>query len=231
MTERIQNGSASIYQDVELSLTESAVPPVVHVKQFDHRSRKVRCTLYGGNVEYVPPTDVVLIYSGTRPDGGLFQYSTEALANDKVALADGKIVITVTDFMTEVAGRYPVDLVMLSEDGGILGSFSFTLYVERAAVKNRRMLTFTYASAAEAVRDGVFEIFTTEDGYFGIESNDGLNLGEGSHSDTVERIKAELVETGINDEGVLVFETDEKLGLVFGMDEEGRFVVEYGGNE
>lgn len=227
MADIIQIGSVSIYQDIELSLTEHLVPPVVHVKQFDHKSRKVRCALYVNAVEYTIPQDAILAYSGTRPDGRLFQYSTEALSNDKVVLVNNRLVITITDFMTEVSGRYPVDLVMLDADGDILGSFSFTLYVERAAVKNRKILTATYASVAEAVRNGVFECFTTEDGYFGINSDDGLNLGEGSFSDVVDRINTELVETSINDDGYLVFETDERLGLVFGMDDEGNLIVDY----
>lgn len=227
MADIIRNGAVSIYQDIELSLTEHLVPPVVHVKQFDHKARKVRCTLYANTVEYTIPTNIILAYSGTRPDGRLFQYSTEALTNDKVDLIGNKLVITVTDFMTEVAGRYPVDLVLLDADGDILGSFSFTLYVERAAAKNRKILTATYASVAEAVRNGVFECFTTEDGYFGINSDDGLGLGVGSYSDVVDRINAELVETSINDDGYLVFETDERLGLVFGMDDEGNLIVDY----
>ena len=227
MADIIQNGAVSIYQDIELSLTEHLVPPVVHVKQFDHKARQVRCTLYANAVEYTIPTNIILAYSGTRPDGRLFQYSTEALTNDKVDLIGNKLVITVTDFMTEVAGRYPVDLVLLDADGDILGSFSFTLYVERAAAKNRKILTATYASVAEAVRNGVFECFTTEEGYFGINSDDGLGLGAGSYSDVVDRINAELVETSINDDGYLVFETDERLGLVFGMDDEGNLIVDY----
>ena len=227
MANIIQNGPVSIYQDIELSLTEHLVPPVVHVKQFDHKSRKVRCTLYANAVEYTIPVNIILAYSGTRPDGRIFQYSTEALTNDKVDLIDNRLVITITDFMTEVSGRYPVDLVLLDADGDILGSFSFTLYVERAANKNRKILTATNASVAEAVRNGVFECFTTEDGYFGINTDDGLNLGDGSYSDVVDRINVELVETSINDDGYLVFETDERLGLVFGMDDEGNLVVDY----
>jgi len=227
MANIIQNGPVSIYQDIELSLTEHLVPPVVHVKQFDHKARKVRCTLYTNAVEYTIPANIILAYSGTRPDGRIFQYSTEALTNDKVDLIDNRLVITITDFMTEVSGRYPVDLVLLDADGDILGSFNFTLYVERAANKNRKILTATYPSVAEAVRNGVFECFTTEDGYFGINTDDGLNLGDGSYSDVVDRINSELVETSINDDGYLVFETDERLGLVFGMDDEGNLVVDY----
>jgi len=227
MADIIQIGAVSIYQDIELSLTEHMVPPVVHVKQFDHKARKIRCALYANAVEYSIPANIILSYSGTRPDGRLFQYSTEALTNDKVDLIDNRLVITITDFMTEVTGRYPVDLVLLDSDGDVLGSFSFTLYVERAATGNRKILTATYASVAEAVRNGVFECFTTEDGYFGINSDDGLGITSGSYSDVVDRINTELVETSINDDGYLVFETDERLGLVFDMDDAGHLTVDY----
>jgi len=223
----INIGAVSIYQDIELSLTEHLVPPVVHVKQFDHMARKVRCTLYQSSVEYSIPANVVLAYSGTRPDGRLFQYSTESLHNDKVDVMDNRIIVTITDFMTEVSGRYPVDLVMIDADGDILGSFSFTLYVERAANKNRKILTATYASVAEAVRLGVYECFITEDGYFGVNSDDGLGLGSGSYSATVERVNEVLVECSIDDGGYMNFETDERLGFVYDMDEEGRLVVYY----
>lgn len=218
-----------VYQDIELSLTEHLVPPVVHVKQFDHGSRKVRCTLYRNSLEFQIPTNVILVYSGTRPDGRIFQYSTEGLDKDRISLAENRVLITVTDFMTAVSGRYPVDLVMLGSAGDVLGAFSFTLYVERASVKNRKILTATFASVAEAVREGIFEVFITEDGYFGIASEDGLNLGEGSYSDIIDRLEAEMMEPSISDDGYLVFETEERLGLAFRMDGEGRLIVEYGG--
>ena len=131
--------------------------------------------------------------------------------------------------MTAVSGRYPVDIVILDNDGDILGSFSFTLQVERAAVKNRKILTATFASVAETIRQGLFECFTTEDGYFGINSDDGLNLGSGSYSDTVARVEEELLTASINDNGYLEFETDERFGLIFSMDDEGHLIVEYGG--
>ena len=49
---------------------------------------------------------------------------------------------------------------------------SFTLYVNARRTKPED-LTATYASVAEAVRNGVFECFTTEDGYFGINTDTG----------------------------------------------------------
>ena len=58
-----------IYQEVELPLTENLVPTVVHVKQFDHKARKIRCRLYSSSVEYVIPEGAIASCAGTRPDG------------------------------------------------------------------------------------------------------------------------------------------------------------------
>lgn len=227
MASNIFHGLLSIYQDIDLSLTEHQVPPVVHVKQFDHRSRKVRCTLYQGAAEYQIPEGAVLTYSGTRPDGQLFHYTSEALENDKVGIVDNRLVITVTDFMTRISGRFPVDLILIDTDGDVLGSFSFTLYVQQAAMANRNLLTATYAAIAKAFRLGIRRIFTTDDGYLGVESDDGINLGVGSSSDLVDRVEEKMVEASINSEGVMEFETDDVLGLAFSMDGEGRLIVTY----
>ena len=49
-----------IYQEVELSLTENLIPTVIHVKQFDHKARKVRCLLYTSSVEYTIPEGAIV---------------------------------------------------------------------------------------------------------------------------------------------------------------------------
>lgn len=36
----------TIQQAVDLSLTENLVPPVIHVKQYDHGARRIGCSLY-----------------------------------------------------------------------------------------------------------------------------------------------------------------------------------------
>ncbi len=133
----VTNGPVYIYQDIDLSLTENLITPVVHVRQYDHKSRKIRCTFYANHLEYTIPSNVIYIYVGTRPDGCLFQYSSENSNNDKIALdGNNRIIITITDFMTEVPGKYPVDIVFVDNTGDILGSFSFLLSVESAAAKN-----------------------------------------------------------------------------------------------
>ncbi len=216
-----------IYQDIEISLTGQLIPPVVHVKQFDHKARKVSCILYGNDVEYSIPSDAILTYSGVRPDGKLFHYSSEALENDKVEVVDNRLIFTITDFMTAVSGRYPVDVILLDEEGSVLGSFALTLYVERSAAGNGKIVTATYAGIARAVAAGIFECFITEPGNFGINSDDGLGYKTGSESALIDRVEEKLVECSIDDNGYFNYETDERLGLSFSMDTDGHLIVDY----
>ena len=146
-----------IYQDVDLSLTENLIPTVVPVKQFDHKARKIRCVLYKDSVEYTIPEGVIVNCAGTRPDGHLFQYSSE-IVPELVSVVDNAVVFTITDFMTEVFGRFPVDVILLESDGSVLGSFSLTLRVERAATGNGKIAVITYAKAVEAVEAGIYEL-------------------------------------------------------------------------
>ena len=215
----------TIYQDVELSMTGHLVPPVVHVKQYDHKARKVRCQLYSNSLEYTPPENIILAYTGTRPDGKFFSYTSET--SDLISRSGSTVTFTVTDFMTKSAGRYPVDIILMDKEEEILGAFCLTLYVERAAVKNWKIGASLFKTIAQAIGRGVFECFTTVKGYFGIRSDDGLNLGD-SESSNVERVKEVLVNTTISDDGYLAFTTDDNLDLMFATDEEGRIVVEYG---
>lgn len=144
----------SIYQEVELSLTENLIPVTVPVKQYDNKARKVRCVLYNNSVQYSVPQDCIVACSGTRPDGTIFHYTSET-ATDLVFVENGAVVFTITAFMTAQAGRFPLDVVMLSTAGDVLGSFSLTLKVERAAINNGKIATYTYAGVVEAIRKGL----------------------------------------------------------------------------
>lgn len=215
-----------IYQDVDLSLTESLIPTVVPVKQFDHMARKVRCVLYKDSVEYTIPEGIIVNCAGTRPDGHLFQYSSE-IVPELISVVDNAVIFTITDFMTEVFGRFPVDVILLESDGSVLGSFCLTLRVERAATGNGKIAVITYAKTVEAVEAGIYECFITEDGYFGFKSNDGLGYMPGSVSSTIDKLHETILNTTITDNGYLAFATDDGLGLAFGTDAEGRLVVKF----
>lgn len=81
----------SIYQEVELSLTENLIPVTVPVKQYDNKARKVRCVLYNNSVQYSVPQDCIVACSGTRPDGTIFHYTSET-ATDLVFVENGAVV-------------------------------------------------------------------------------------------------------------------------------------------
>ena len=215
-----------VYQEIELSLTESLIPPTIHVRQFDHMSRKVRCTLYERTKEYVVPEEAIISCTGARPDGRVFQYSSET-APELVFPEDGKIIFTITDFMTACFGRYRVDLLLLSGDGDVIGSFSPTLYVERSANPNRMVATATYNGLVAAISEGLYYCDIDENGRLYICSNDGINLAEGEHSSTVDMVIAKLNSAEISKDGHIVLFTEDGLELVLSMDATGRLWVEH----
>lgn len=219
--------AVTITQAVELSLTENLVPPIVHVKQFDNNARKIRCTFYDGAVEYTMPDGAILSCSGTRPDGAVFQYSSES-AEDLVYIDGNNAVFTITEFMTEKYGRVPVDLILLSEDGDVLGAFSLVLRVERAAVSNGSIATMTVSKAAIAIAEGLYEVFITDDGYFAIRSNDGLGVTVETESSTISMVLSGMMDASITDDGYLAIDTDGLLNISFSMDDEGHLVVVFG---
>lgn len=222
-----------IYQEASLSLTDYDTPVIVHVKQFDNKARKVRCSLTSHSEDWPVPDGIIVSCTGTRPDGAIFQYSSET-APDKVFTDNGDVIFTVTEFMTRVYGSMQVDVTMLSTDGEVLGSFTLILKVEQAAISSRKLSSLTYAGIVAAIEEGITGCFITEqpeyekDGYFGITSDDGLGLTKDSTSSTVEKLLGEILNCTITDNGHIAFETLSELGLVFSMDDEGHVIVEYG---
>ena len=215
-----------VYQEIELSLTESLIPPTIHVRQFDHMSRKVRCTLYEQTKEYAVPDGAIISCTGARPDGRVFQYSSET-APELVFLENGKIIFTITDFMTMRFGRYRIDLLLLSGDGEVIGAFSPTLYVERSANPNRKIATATYAGLVAAISEGLYYCDIDEEGRLFIRSYDGINLAEGEQSSTVDMVIQKLNSAEISEDGHIVLFTEDGLELALSMDAEGRLWVEH----
>lgn len=221
----------TVYQEVELSLTEGLVPTIVHVKQFDHKARKIRCHLFRNNVEYPIPADMILTCFGTRPDGKVFQYGSDSTPN-LIFSDNGSVIITLTDFMTAVHGRFPVDISLISEEGDVLSSFRLILRVEPSAVKNGKLASLTYEKCLEATIENISSCFITEDGYFGVYSDNGLALKEGSFSGTVDKvaevIEDGLIESSITDDGIGAYESADMLGLEISVDGDGNLVVLFG---
>lgn len=228
--EALVTKSFTVFQDVELSFTENLIPIHIPVKQYDNQARKVRCRLYQNSVEYKVGKDIIISYSATRPDGAVFQYSSETRP-DLVFADDGAIILTVTSFMTEVYGRFPIDIYLLSDEGDVIGSFSLVLNVARAAVMNGKIATLTYKHALNAAAKGILEFLITDDGYLVMRSDDKLGLAQGSVSSTIDKVAKDIEEgmvtSSINMDGHLVFTTWDELGLIFEMDDEGHLIVRY----
>lgn len=113
---------------------------------------------------------IIVSYSGTRPDGAVFQYSSESRP-ELVFVDSGTIILTVTSFMTEVYGRFPIDIYLLSDDGDVLGMFNLTLNVARAAITNRKIATLTYKQCVDATVAGI-QGFYMQVGEYGITAEE-----------------------------------------------------------
>ena len=209
--EALVTKSFTVFQDVELSFTENLIPTHIPVKQYDNQARKVRCRLYQNSLEYTVSKDTIVSYSATRPDGA--------------------VILTVTSFMTEVYGRFPIDIYLLSDEGDVIGSFSLVLNVARAAVMNGKIATLTYKHALDAAAKGILEFLITDDGYLVMRSDDKLGLAQGSVSSTIDKVAKDIAEgmvtSSINMDGHLVFQSWDALGLIFEMDDEGHLIVRY----
>ncbi len=223
----IQNGLLSAYIDINLSFTKNSVPPIVHVKQFERKSRKVRCALYAGKNEYTIPSGISFICSGTRPDGVMFIYTTMDQNNTVIDSVDNRVIVVITEKMTDIAGEYPIDITLTDSSGDILRTFSFVLSIEPCAAKEGKALTRPFSEALSAAADGLFTVFITEDGYFAINTDDGTIIPTGTKADIVDIIHSELVDASINNNGIMPYETASRYGLRFGMTDAGEIYVIY----
>ncbi len=216
----------SIYQEVELSLTENLIPVTVPVKQYDNRARKVRCVLYNNSVQYSVPQDCIVACSGTRPDGTIFHYTSET-ASDLVFVENGAVIFTIMTFMTAQAGCFPLDVVMLSTAGDVLGSFSLTLKVERAAINNGKIATYTYAGVVEAIRRDCWKCISRTMAILPLcRRTDSASVT--SRNPAPSRNSSRIfLNCTVTDDGYLAFSTEDGLKLIFSMDGNGRLIVEF----
>lgn len=186
--------------------------------------------LYNNAMQWDVPEGTIISCTGMRPDGSLFQYSSET-ASDLVYLEDGKVIFTVTEFMTRKFGRFPVDITLIStnstddEEEENIGTFCLSLYVERAASPNRKMVVATYANLLKAIRTGIFLCDIDEEGRLVIYSDDSINLSQTSMSSTIDAILEKLNSAEINADGHIVIITEDRLKLMLLMDADGKLYV------
>ena len=224
--------SYEINHDIKISLNENQPPVVVPVKQFDYYYRRLRCALYEGSEEYTLDSDDTSLYlslTGTRPDGGTFQYTSELSSNISVTSA-GKILIKLTKFMTECYGLVPLDIsyyTVSSNVSRILGTFSVILNIKPAGLYNGKGV-YDYTEFLNNLLSGIIRVFVTADGYFGFESTD-TGLSKNSDSDVLDKFYDEydILTTSINEDGYITFTTEDDFGFTFDTDDYGRLLVNY----
>ena len=162
-------------QSVDLSLTESLVPAVIHVKQFDALSRQIQCSIYYSSELVTLDADTIVNVSGTRSDGEYFQYRSDT-DTDVVSVSDGKACFWVTDAMTAVSGRQPIDITIVDDSGGALGTFALVLRVEKASVDSSVITTGSVSSAIESLATAITSVYIDDNGYLWIETDDTLGI-------------------------------------------------------
>ena len=135
-----------------LNLVPGKVPVAVHVKQYDTAPREVTFNLYYGDAVYTIPSNVTITVSGTKPDGNGFAYNVTDFSGSTVT-------VPMQEQMTVLAGEIPCQLT-IAQTSGVIGTATFTLCVEPAALSSdtpvsdtdlaafQQMLTQTQQEAA-----------------------------------------------------------------------------------
>lgn len=122
-------------QRIALNLVPGrGMPPKIYLSQYDDRSRRLEFELYDGTDPYDIPSATSIVIQGTKPDKKGFQYDCD--------YADGVASCIVAGQMTACGGNILCELV-LSKDGGILGTAKFVIVVERAALLNETVISQT----------------------------------------------------------------------------------------
>lgn len=122
-------------QRIALNLVPGrGMPPKIYLSQYDDRSRRLEFELYDGTDPYDIPSATSIVIQGTKPDKKGFQYDCD--------YADGVASCIVAGQMTACGGNILCELV-LSKDGGILGTAKFVIVVERAALSNETVISRT----------------------------------------------------------------------------------------
>lgn len=109
-------------------------PLNVHVKQYDgDYTRQMKFTLYNRNTVYSIPSGSKVIICGTKPDGKGFSY--EGTYSGSV------VTVPLMRQMTIVPGPVPCEILLLDSNEDQIGSATFILDVNKAALQNSTLVS------------------------------------------------------------------------------------------
>lgn len=152
---------AVITQNYDIDLKATGEYPVVKMSQFDTGSRTIVFTVYDGR-ELANIAGCLARVDGTRSDDVEFSRSCTVGTGSKVSF-------TITQEMTNVAGKHTAELVIFDADGNPIGTQNFIIEVEAASMSrdsaasaDDRTLYDQYTSSIEAKFDNLSTSLTAK---------------------------------------------------------------------
>lgn len=133
-------------QTINLDLIPQAVPPIIHVSQYD-KGQTWLFNLRANDQAFNVPAGSTVTIQGTKPDHTGFQYAC--------TFSGSTVTATETQQMTIMAGDVPAEIA-ISQNDELIASINFIIRVEAAALADDTLISETdlpmVEEAVEAAR-------------------------------------------------------------------------------
>ena len=137
----------SINQNVDLNLSASIMPPVLHMAQGDSNSRTIVATLWDGTSGFTIPSDAVVMVRFGKPDGTGGLYDTTE-GGQKVSYSGNVVTAPVAAQMLAVAGAVKAQIDIYGggekQQAEKLATFRFRVEVEPSAYADAKIISSDY---------------------------------------------------------------------------------------
>lgn len=147
-------------QTINLDLTPSSVPSVVHASQFDV-GREIGFYLYEDGEEYTIPSGATVYVEGTKSDNHAFSYSS-ADESSVIVFSGNVVSIATTEQMTAAAGNARCEIKIKTDDA-TLYTANFILGVESSALPSDSDMSATDIPMIKKAADAGDKIDTLSD--------------------------------------------------------------------
>lgn len=143
-----------INQYVDLNLSASVMPPVLHMVQGDGNSRNIVATLWNGTSGFTIPADAAVMVRFGKPDGtgGLYDHTE---AGDAISYSGNVVTAPVATQMLTAAGKVQAN-VEIYQTGATdkaavrLATFTFFVNVEKSAYPDAEIISSDYFNILSA---------------------------------------------------------------------------------
>lgn len=160
---------ATIIQEFNLDLFPGERPPKVKVSQYDSGTNRVlRAYLYVDGEPFIVNGGTLATVEGTNEEGTTYR---EACTMSGATSVPGYVEFPLTDAMTSIEGKVR-SKVTIRTNGTIIGTGSFTLYVDKAAVTPDAVINET--GFVDDIAQALAQVLSGED-YVGEAVSDWLD--------------------------------------------------------